>query len=411
MDSPRLGLRANAGQFSLLVLVNAFVGAMVGLERSLLPLMAEREFHVAARAAILAFIAAFGFSKAAANYLAGRWAVQGGRKRVLVWGWIAALPVPFLLWLAPSWGWVVAANLFLGLNQGLAWSTCVIMKIDLAGPKRRGLAMGLNEFAGYGAVALAAWGSGLLASRWGLRATPALLGIGVAVAGLALSSFFVRETDAHAAAEAAGSTETLSAKEAFLRTSFRDRRLSTLSWVGMVNNLNDGVAWGLFPLIYAARGMDLARIGLLAGLYPAVWGIAQLGTGWLSDHWGRKPLIAWGMALQGLALAAIPWVSGFPGYATANAILGLGTAMVYPALLAGVGDGAHPSWRPAAVGVYRLWRDAGYAVGALLAGVLADWLGLSSAIIAVAALTLGAGILAGLRLPETGSLERMEVRP
>ncbi|HET6330811.1 MAG TPA: MFS transporter [Holophagaceae bacterium] len=403
MTQPRLGLRANAAQFSLLVLVNAFVGAMVGLERTLLPLMAEREFHLAARTAILSFIAAFGLSKAAANYFAGRWSLNGGRKRVLIWGWLAALPVPLILWLAPSWGWVVVANVFLGLNQGLAWSTCVIMKIDLAGPKRRGLAMGLNEFAGYGAVALAAWGSGLLAPFWGLRSTLVQLGLAVALSGLALSCFFVRETESHAVAEARGGTETLSAKEVFLRTSFRDRQLSTLSWVGMVNNLNDGVAWGLFPLIYATRGMDLAHIGLLAGLYPAVWAIAQLGTGWLSDHWGRKPLIAWGMTMQGLALAAIPWVSSLRGYAFANAALGLGTAMVYPALLAGVGDGAHPSWRPGAVGVYRLWRDAGYAVGALLAGVLADLLGLSPAIGAVAALTLGAGILAGFRLPAAGS--------
>ena len=398
MEPPALGLRANAGQFSLLVLVNAFVGAMVGLERSLLPLMAQRDFHLAARTAILSFIAAFGLAKAVANYAAGRWSQGGGRKRVLIWGWLAALPVPLLLWFAPSWGWVVAANVFLGLNQGLAWSTCVIMKIDLAGPRRRGLAMGLNEFAGYGAVALAAWGSGLLAPAWSLRGALAGPGLALALAGLAISCFFVRETEAHAATEAGGRTERLSAKEVFLRTSFRDRQLSTLSWVGLVNNLNDGVAWGLFPLIYAARGLDLARIGLLAAIYPAVWALAQLGTGWLSDHWGRRPLIAGGMVLQGLALAAIPRVATLPGYALANAVLGLGTAMVYPVLLAAVGDGAHPSWRPGAVGVYRLWRDAGYAAGALLAGALADLLGLPFAVGAVAALTLGAGLLAAARL-------------
>lgn len=395
MNDLQLGLRANARQFSLLVLVNAFVGAMAGLERSILPALAEQGFGLSAKTAILAFLVAFGLAKAGANFMAGHLGREG-RKKVLVLGWIIGLPVPLLLAFAPSWTWIVVANLLLGLNQGLCWSTAVIMKIDLAGPKQRGLAMGLNEAAGYGAVALMAYATARIAESWGLRPWPFLLGFALVLAGLLITVLFVRETRSHAALEGAGGG--ISSREALRRGSWSDPVLSTLSWIGMVNNLNDGLAWGLLPLFYASKGLDLAQIGLLAALYPAVWGVAQLGTGWLSDHTGRKPLIAWGMILQGASLAALPWLQGMAAFAGAAALLGLGTAMVYPTLLAAVADGAAPSWRPVAVGVYRLWRDGGYVVGALLAGIVADAMGLGAAILAVAGLTAAAGVLGAIRL-------------
>lgn len=401
-----LGLRANRAQFSLLVLVNAFVGAMVGLERSILPALAQQDFHVAARAAILSFIVVFGISKALTNYLAGRLSDRYGRKQVLVAGWLVAAPVPFLLMAAPSWGWIVAGNVLLGVSQGLTWSTTVIMKIDLVGPRRRGLAMGLNEFSGYFAVAASALATGWIAARYGLRPQPFYLGIGYVVLGLGLSVLAVRETRAYAALEASlhpapRSEAGPSQGEIFRRTSFTDRNLSSVSQAGLVNNLNDGMAWGLFPLVFAAAGLDLARIGLLAAAYPAVWGIAQIGTGAVSDRLGRKWLIAGGMWLQagGIALTAVS--SGVTGFAAGAVLLGLGTAMVYPTLLAAIGDVAHPSWRASAVGVYRLWRDAGYAVGALLAGITADAFGLAAAVWLVAALTFGSGVIVAVRMRET----------
>ena len=397
MPELRLGLRANARPFALLVLINAFVGAMAGLERSILPALAEQGFGLHARTAILTFLVGFGLAKAGANALAGHLAQTRGRKPVLVLGWLLGLPVPLLLAFGPSWGWIIAANLLLGLNQGLCWSTAVIMKIDLAGPKRRGLAMGLNEFAGYAAVALMALATGWIAARHGLRPWPFLPGFAVALAGLALSRFAAGETKGHAALEGGGG-QGLSSREVMRLGSYADPVLSTLSWVGMVNNLNDGLAWGLLPIFFAAKGLDLSQIGLLAALYPATWSLAQLATGWLSDHWGRRPLIAGGMALQGAALAALPWLHGMAAFAADAILLGLGTAMVYPTLLAAVGDRAQPGWRPMAVGVYRLWRDGGYVIGALLAGAVADLLGLQAAILAVAGLTGAAGLLAALRL-------------
>jgi MFS family permease len=382
--------------------VNAFVGAMIGLERSILPLLAEREFHLAARAAILSFIVVFGVSKAATNYLAGRLSDRVGRKHVLVAGWLAAVPVPFLLMWAPSWGFVLAANALLGLSQGLTWSTTVIMKIDLAGAERRGLAMGLNEFAGYLAVAGAALATGYLAARHGLRPAPFQMGIAFVAAGLVLSIFAVRETLGHAAHEAAGSAPGVrpSEREIFVRTTIRDRNLSSVTQAGLVNNLNDGMAWGLFPLLYASAGVSLERIGWLAALYPAVWGVAQLATGALSDRWGRKWLIAGGMAVQAGAIAVVAIARGVGGFAAGSVLLGVGTAMVYPTLLAAIGDGAQPSWRASAVGVYRLWRDLGYAVGALLAGAAADALGLTGAVWLVAALTLASGLVVAVRMRE-----------
>jgi MFS family permease len=402
----RLGLGPNLGQFALLVVINAFVGAMVGLERSILPAIAEEDFHLAARFAVLSFIAVFGVVKALTNYFAGRLSDVLGRKRVLVGGWLVALPVPFLLMWAPSWSWVLFANALLGVSQGLTWSTTVIMKIDLAGPERRGLAMGLNEFAGYGAVALSALATGYVAAAYGLRPEPFYLGIGFAASGLVLSALLVRETQGHAYHEARNHPTALPAgglsqREIFLRTSFRDRNLSSISQAGLVNNLNDGMAWGLFPIFYAAAGLSLERIGWLAAIYPGVWGIGQLFTGALSDRIGRKWLIAAGMWVQAAGIALIVLSAHIRGFAGGAVLLGAGTAMVYPTLLAAIGDVAHPTWRASSVGVYRLWRDLGYPVGALLAGAAADVLGVPAAIWLVAAVTFVSGVLVAVRMQET----------
>src|SRR5215831_4735570 len=400
---PRLGLRANLAQFALLVLVNAFVGAMVGLERSILPAIAEQDFHLAARAAVLSFIVVFGIVKALTNYAAGRLSDAIGRKTVLVVGWIVALPVPFLLMWAPTWNWILIANVLLGVSQGLTWSTTVIMKIDLAGPQRRGLAMGLNECAGYLAVALSAFATGHIAARYGLRPQPFYLGIAFAGIGLVLSTLLVRDTRGHAEheAESQQAREAISQREVFVRTSFRDRNLSAVSQAGLVNNLNDGMAWGLFPLFFAAAGLSIERIGWLAAIYPAVWGVGQLFTGGLSDRVGRKWLIASGMWVQAAGIALTVVSSELPGFATGAALLGVGTAMVYPTLLAAIGDVAHPSWRASSVGVYRLWRDLGYAIGALLAGITADALGLHGAIWLVAAVTFASGLVVAIRMHES----------
>jgi MFS family permease len=402
-SATRLGLRANLPQFALLVLVNAFVGAMIGMERSILPAIAEQEFHLAARAAILSFIVVFGVVKAFTNYFAGRLSDSLGRKRILVAGWLFAAPVPFLLMWAPSWSWILAANVLLGISQGLTWSTTVIMKIDLAGPERRGLAMGLNEFAGYFAVAISALATGYIASVYGLRPEPFYLGIGFVAAGLFLSLVLVRETHGHARHEAGRQPDepALSQREVFVRTSLRDPVLSSVSQAGLVNNLNDGMAWGLFPVFYAAAGASLGQIAWLAAIYPAVWGIAQLFTGALSDRVGRKWLIAGGMWVRAVGIAVLVLVPTMTGFATSGVLLGLGTAMVYPTLLAAIGDVAHPTWRASAVGVYRLWRDLGYAIGAVIAGITADAFGLDVAILLVAGVTAGSGLLVALRMTET----------
>jgi MFS family permease len=400
----RLGLRANLAQFSLLVVVNAFVGAMVGMERSILPAIGQQDFHLAARAAVLSFIVVFGVIKALTNYLAGRFSDRFGRKRVLVAGWIVAAPVPFLLMWAPSWTWVLFANVLLGVSQGLTWSTTVIMKIDLAGAKSRGLAMGLNEFAGYLAVAASALATGWIAARHGLRPQPFYLGVAFVAFGLGLSAIVVRETKHHVAHESKlqAAPESLpTQREVFWRTTLRDRNLSSVSQAGLVNNLNDGMAWGLFPLFFAAARMSLEQIGVLAAVYPATWGIGQLFTGALSDRLGRKWLIAGGMGVQAAGIGGIVVAGGFAGFATGAVLLGVGTAMVYPTLLAAIGDVAHPSWRASAVGVYRLWRDLGYAIGAVIAGVTADAVGLAAAMWLVAALTLGSGLIVAVRMKET----------
>jgi len=422
----QLGLGANWQQFTLLVIINAFVGGMVGLERSTVPLLGHQVFGLASTTAVLSFIVSFGVVKALANLFAGRLSDRIGRKGVLVAGWLVGLPVPLLIIFAPSWGWVVFANVLLGINQGLCWSTTVIMKIDLVGPARRGLAMGLNEAAGYGAVSLSAIAAGYLAATYALRPQPFLLGIGFALAGLLLSLFFVRESHGHArheaamlaspAGQAAASAHQTplpeqqaappSFKDIFLFTSWKNRTLFSVSQAGLVNNLNDGLAWGLFPLFFAARGVSLVQIGLLAGIYPGVWGTAQLLTGALSDRLGRKGMIAGGMMLQGIAIGLIPFTQGFMWWAVDLILLGLGTALVYPTLLAAVSDVAHPAWRASAVGVYRLWRDSGYAIGALLAGVLADLFGVSWAIGVIAGVTFLSGIVTQWVMRETQPRKR-----
>jgi MFS family permease len=389
-----------------LVAVNAFVGATVGIERVLVPLFAEREFGLASRAAILSFIVSFGLIKAIANLFAGRIGEHWGRKKVLITGWLFALPVPVLILLAPSWRWVVLANVLLGINQGLCWSTTVIMKIDLVGPERRGLAMGLNEASGYLAVSAAAFLSGYLAGSLGLRHTLFWMGEILAVSGLLISTCFIRESLHHVRLEArqragGGPDGQRSFDQILLLTSWKDRALFSVSQAGMVNNLNDGMAWGLLPLYFASQGLSLERISFLAALYPAVWGVAQLATGALSDRTGRKWMITLGMLVQAAGILVIVASTGFVPWSVAAVLLGLGTAMVYPTLLAAVGDVAHPTWRASAVGVYRLWRDGGYAVGALLAGSLADLFGVRWAIGAVGALTLLSGLVVATVMHET----------
>jgi MFS family permease len=403
----RLGLRANLTQFSLLVAVNALVGGTLGQERTVVPLLAEQTFHLAAFSSALTFILAFGAVKAVTNFFAGTLSDRFGRKPVLVAGWLAALPIPPLLIWAPNWGWVVAANVLLGVNQGLTWSTTVIMKIDLVGPARRGLAMGLNEAAGYGALAVTALATGYLAAAHGLRPAPFLLGAAYIALGLGLSAA-VRETRGHARHEAATHVAAadhlgghLTTRQIAWLTSFSEPALSAACQAGMVNNLNDGVAWGLFPILFARHGLTVSQIGILAALYPAVWSAGQLATGALSDRIGRKWLIAAGMLVQAAAISLIALGTVFTVWAIAAALLGVGTAMVYPVLLAAIGDVAHPAWRARSVGVYRLWRDGGFAVGALLAGLVADAFGILAAIWLVAALTAASGLVVAVRMYET----------
>ncbi len=400
----RLGLRANLAQFSLLVAVTALVGGMVGQERTVLPLLAEEVFGLTAFTAVFTFIVAFGIVKAGANFVAGTLSDRYGRKPVLVVGWLVGLPVPLMIIWAPTWGWIVAANVLLGVNQGLTWSTTVIMKIDLAGPERRGLAMGLNEAAGYTAVAVTAYATGVIAATWGLRPEPFLLGVAYASLGLGLSVFAVRETREHVAHEAATHSDEgdLSTREVAALCTWREPALSAASQAGLVNNLNDGLAWGLFPVWFVATGgLGIATIGVLAAIYPAVWGLGQLLTGFLSDRWGRKWFIAAGMWVQAAAITGVAITRGFAPWGVSVALLGAGTAMVYPTLLASIGDVAHPRWRASAVGVYRLWRDLGFAVGALLTGVIADAVGLEAAILVVAALTAASGVVVAVRMYET----------
>ena len=400
----RLGLAVNWRQFAVLVLVNAFVGAMVGLERAALPLVAAHDFGIASAAAALSFIAAFGLAKALSNAAAGILVQRWSRRAVLIGGWLLALPVPIMILKAPSWSWIVAANALLGMNQGFAWSATVIMKIDLVGPKQRGLALGLNEVAGYVAVAVAAVGSGLAITSYGLRAGPAYAGIAVATLGLLLSVFAVRDTTGHARFEErshqADDTRSPTGGTSAPGRWRPNRQMVAISQAGLVNNLNDGLAWGLFPLFFAASGIALRTVTVLVAIYPAVWGICQLWTGPLSDRVGRRVLIVSGMTVQGGALIALALTHGPAPWIAALVALGIGTALVYPTLLAAVGDAAPPSARGTAVGFYRFWRDLGYCVGAVLAGQVADALGIPVAIAAVGALTMASGALFGAQFRE-----------
>jgi MFS family permease len=396
-----LGLRANWRQFALLVLINAFVGGMVGIERTVVPLIGAEEFGIASTTLVVSFIVSFGVIKALANLVSGQLADRWGRKRVLVLGWLFGLPVPFMIIWAPGWGWVVAANVLLGVSQGLAWSMTVIMKVDLVGPRSRGLAVGLNEFAGYLAVGVTAFLTGYLASRYGLRPAPIWLGVAYAVLGTTLSVLVVRDTREHVRLEMAGASAAdahVGFREVFAMTSWRDRSLFAASQAGLVNNLNDGMSWGIFPLYFAAFGLGVERIGILKAVYPAVWGIMQVATGPLSDRWGRKGLVVSGMWVQAGALALTAATAEFGYWLAASVLLGLGTAMVYPSLIAAVSDASHPAWRARSLSVYRFWRDLGYAIGALSAGVIADLFGLRAAIGAVAGLTFASGVVVAVAM-------------
>ena len=400
-SSVRLGLRENWPQFLVLVIVNAFVGGMVGLERTVVPLVGSEEFRIGSTTLITSFIVSFGVVKACANLVTGHLADIHGRKRLLVLGWLVGLPVPFMIGWGPSWAWIVAANALLGVNQGLTWSTTVIMKIDLVGPKSRGLAVGLNEFAGYLAVGITAFLSGYVAQRYGLRPAPFLIGIGYAMAGLALSVFLVRDTHAHVRMEVAGhgeEAEPLGFWSIFRRTSYGDRNLFAACQAGLVNNLNDGMSWGIFPLYFAGLGLAVERIGVLKAVYPAVWGILQTITGPLSDRWGRKGLIVGGMWVQAAGLVLTAVTHQFRWWLAASLLLGIGTAMVYPTLIASVSDASHPAWRARSLSVYRFWRDMGYAVGALASGIMADLYGPATAIGAIGGLTLLSGAVVAVAM-------------
>ncbi len=407
MNEVRLGLRENLPQFSLLVLLNAFVGAMVGLERTVLPLLGEQEFGLSSKTAITSFIVSFGVTKAVINLVAARLSDRIGRKPILVAGWVLALPVPFLIIYAPAWWWIDLANVLLGANQAMAWSMTVIMKIDLVGPKRRGLALGLNEFAGYFAVGTMSWITGYIAGHYGLRPQPFYLGIGISIIGLLMSTLLIRETRSHVSLESradprAPVSHAPTLGRIFYVTSLGNVSLFAACQAGLVNNLNDGMSWGLYPLYFAALGLGVQRIGVVKAVYPVCWGLLQTATGPLSDDYGRKGLIAWGMIIQAAGMWLTVLVPAYGVWVVAAALQGLGTAMVYPTLLAAITDHAHPTWRASSLGVYRFWRDLGYAVGALLSGLVADLVGMEAAIHLVAALTLASGLVVA-RLMGTSS--------
>jgi MFS family permease len=397
MTQAQLGLKENWQQFSLLVLVNAFVGGMVGMERSILPELAEVEFHLAAKTAILSFIVVFGITKALTNYFAGSLANKYGRKKFLVIGWVFALPVPFLLIYAPNWSWIIVANVFLGINQGLAWSSTVVMKIDLVGAKNRGFAMGINEAAGYLAVGAVAFLSASIANAYGVRPYPFYIGIVLAIFGLLSSIFLIKDTRSFVQREGAESKATL-LKNIFSETSWKHPNLSAISQGGLVNNLNDGMIWGLFPILLLSKGFSATELAQIIAIYPAVWGLSQLFTGKLADRYAKKSLLFWGMFIQGLAILGFIWAQSFAAFAILSVLLGLGTAVVYPTFLAAIADNTHPSQRAQSIGVYRLWRDLGYAVGALLTGILADIWSTNTAIFAIGSLTILSALLIQLRM-------------
>lgn len=393
----KLGLKENWKQFSLLVIVNAFVGGMIGLERTIIPQIAEADFGLAAKTAILSFIVVFGVTKAITNYYTGALANRFGRKNLLVAGWILALPVPLLLIYAPSWNWIIAANIFLGISQGLTWSSTVVMKIDLVGEKDRGFAMGLNEFAGYIALATVAFATGWIASNYGLRPYPFYIGIVLGVVGLLLSWLFVNDTQQHVKLES-GSSNIPKLNHVFWQTSWRHKNLGSITQAGLINNLNDGMVWGLFPLLLVSKGFNLNETGIIVATYPAVWGLGQLFTGKLADKYCKKTLLFWGMLLQGVALLAMTSIHTFNGFIMLAALLGLGTAIVYPTFLAAIADNTNPEQRSESLGVFRLWRDLGYAFGAVLTGFIADEYGLIAPIVAIGSLTIASSLIVKFRM-------------
>jgi len=400
MSKPiQLGLKENWIQFTILVIVNAFVGGMVGLERTIFPEFAESEFGISSKTAILSFIVAFGITKAITNYFTGKLANKIGRKNLLVIGWLFAIPIPFVLLYAPSWNWVIFANILLGINQGLTWSSTVVMKIDLVGDKDRGLAMGINEFAGYFAVGIVAFISGWIASTYGITPYPFYLGIGIAIIGLFMSMLFVKDTR-HFVAKEQETTKTEEQSNVFINTTFKDRTLSSVTQAGLVNNLNDGMVWGLLPILLLSFNYDSKNIGIIAAIYPTIWGIGQLFTGKMSDVYSKKKMLFWGMFLQGVAIISIPFFLEFYQLAIIASLLGLGTALVYPTFLSAIANTTHPNQRAESIGVFRLWRDLGYAFGAVLSGIIADVFGITYAIVTIGVLTILSSVIIQLRMPK-----------
>ena len=395
--SVSLGLKENWKQFTLLVIINGFVGGMVGLERSILPRIAEAEFAIAAKTAILSFIIVFGIVKAITNYYTGALANTFGRKKLLIAGWIIGIPIPLMLMFAPSWGWIIAANVLLGINQGLTWSSTVVMKIDLVGEKQRGFAMGLNEFAGYLSVAIIAFLTGWIASEYGLRPYPFYLGIGLVFLGLIGSIFFIKDTRHHVAKETQTSAVPI-LKNIFWDTTWKHRNLGSVTQAGLINNLNDGMAWGIFPILLASKGFSIAEIGIVTAVYPAVWGIGQLFTGKMADKFCKKDMLYTGMLLQAIALVVLVWANTMFHFIALSAVLGWGTAMVYPTFLATVAENTHPHDRAKSIGIFRLWRDLGYAIGAILTGIIADLISLNAAILFIGFLTFLSAIIIQYRM-------------
>lgn len=395
----KLGLKENWKQFTILVIVNAFVGGMIGMERSIFPQFAEEIFGIESKTAILSFITAFGITKALTNYLTGRLANRFGRRNLLLFGWLLAIPIPFLLIYAPSWGWVIFANILLGISQGLTWSSTVVMKIDLVGEKDRGFAMGLNEFAGYFAVGIIAFLSGYLANRYGITPYPFYLGVVISIVGLLLTLFFVKDTQHFVHHEAKKDTS-IQLEGVFLETSFKNKTLSSITQAGLVNNLNDGMIWGLLPILLLSIDFNTENIGILTAIYPAVWGLGQLFTGKMADLFSKKKMLFWGMLLQGLAILLIPLISDFYLFAGIMAALGLGTALVYPTFLAAIAEATSPIQRAESIGTFRLWRDLGYAFGAVISGITADMFGVNYAILLIGMITVISSIVIQVRMPE-----------
>ncbi|UOK41515.1 MULTISPECIES: MFS transporter [Flavobacterium] len=409
MEGITLGLKENWKQFTVLVIINAFVGGMIGMERSIFPEFAHSEFGIASKTAILSFITAFGITKALTNYFTGKLANRYGRKNLLLFGWLIAIPIPFLLIYAPSWGWVIFANVLLGISQGLTWSSTVVMKIDLVGEKDRGLAMGLNEFAGYFAVGLVAFLTGYIANKYGITPYPFYIGIAISVIGFLLTALWVKDTRIFVHKESTTDT-TAHLDNVFIETTFKNKTLSSVTQAGLINNLNDGMIWGLLPIVLVSLQYNTENIGIITAIYPTVWGIGQLFTGKMSDHYSKKAMLFWGMLLQGIAILILPYSSSFVVLATLSAFLGLGTALVYPTFLSTIAQATSPKQRAESIGTFRLWRDLGYAFGAIISGIMADLFGIEYAILFIGALTIVSSLIIQFRMPEKLKTQKKALR-